>query len=232
MRKLAFALVLTSGCVKTSSDNLLTSGIYASIEAESAGTGTTNVSTTLFVGNPINLNFVELAGADQLIASHEGQDKVMTESEILNVIGYHATFQTDAEDATFEVSFIRGVDAGAPSSLMSLPAKFELAPAPSGASRNGPLQITWAPAGTADIMAWQVDGDCIEREQETLTGDTGSFTIETGRLRMRQGDGIADTCDITIKVTRSREGDLDRNYGEGGTIFGRQVRTVTLQSTP
>jgi hypothetical protein len=35
------------------------------------------VSATLFLGNPINLNFVDVTGDDELIASNAGEDKVM-----------------------------------------------------------------------------------------------------------------------------------------------------------
>jgi hypothetical protein len=233
MRKLALLAVVLAGCVKTESGDLLTSGIHASIHIETLGTGTTDVRATLFLGNPLNLNFVELSGDDQLIARHYGRSKVMVESEVLNVISYHAQFQTDAEGAQFGVAFVRTVDAGAPSSTATLPAKFTVAGPPSETvSRAEPITITWSPARSLDVMSWEIQGDCIERESQNLVGDTGTATIEVGRVRKRMGDGIADACPMTIRVARARLGTLDPGYGKGGTIAGQQVRTLVLGSVP
>jgi hypothetical protein len=233
MRKLALFAVLLAGCVKTESGDLLTSGMHASIHVETLGTGTTDVRATLYLGNPLNLNFVELTGDDRLIARHAGMSKVMTESEVFNVISHHAQFQVDAEGAEFEVAFERTVDAGAPRSTATLPAKFTLVgPAAATVSRADPITLTWSPAGTTDVMSWEIQGDCIERESQNLVADTGTLTIETGRVRKRMGDTIADSCEMTIRVGRSRLGTLDPGYGKGGTILAHQVRTVVLTSVP
>ena len=57
---LLLCVVSLTGCAKTDSGDLLTSGIYAGISAQAKGDGTTDVYATLFVGNPLNLNFVDL----------------------------------------------------------------------------------------------------------------------------------------------------------------------------
>src|SRR5512138_2468522 len=109
MKRLLWAALLVSGCVKSDSQDILTHGIYADIGAQANGTGTTTVHATLYFGNPVNLNFVELTGTDALIASSGGQDKVMTETSILNIVSHTATFSTDADGAQFVVDFQRTV---------------------------------------------------------------------------------------------------------------------------
>jgi hypothetical protein len=45
------------------------------------------------------------------------------------------------------------------------------------------------------------------------------------------GTTIADTCEMTLTVTRSRAGTLDPGFGKGGVIEGLQVREVMLTTT-
>jgi hypothetical protein len=122
------APLLISGCAKTDSSDLLTTGIYAQISARATRDGDTDVLASLFVGNPINLNYVDLTGDDRLIASHGGQDKTMTELIVLNVVSHHASFPTDNAGDSFEVSFERSIDDGAPSSIARGPAHGDLEP--------------------------------------------------------------------------------------------------------
>jgi hypothetical protein len=232
MRKLALCVVLASGCAQTDSTDLLSSGISASLVAGTVGDGVTNVHGTLFVGNPINLNFVDLMGGDQLIASHNGQDKVMSEAELLNIVGYHAQFTGDEEGLEFEIAFVRTIDAGAPSSRATLPAKFEIETPPASASRAAPLTLTWSPASTLDRMSWQAEGMCIETATGSIPADPGSVVIAGDTIKKRMGDMVPDTCEVTLTIIRSRAGQLDRGYGKGGTIQGQQTRSVKLSSTP
>jgi hypothetical protein len=230
--KLCVFALLVAGCAKTESSDLLTSGIYANLSARSTGTGTTTISATLYVDNPNNLNFVELTGNDQLIASYGGQDKVMSQVELGNIVSHSAEFSTDAEGATFTIKFQRSVDAGAPLSTATLPAKFTIGTAPATASRAAPLALSWLPSGYADAMAWKATGQCIGEAQGLITGDPGTLTIPAGTITKGQGQNIPDTCIVSITMTRSRPGVLDTHYGKGGVVVGSQERTVTLTSTP
>src|SRR5512133_242201 len=124
MKNLALCALLVAGCAKTESNDLLTHGMYAGITARATGNGTTTVTATLYVGDPINLNFVELTGDDRLVASHEGQDMVMSQVELLNIVSHQAVFQGDAAGGQYLVDFQRSVDAGAPNSVVTLPPGF------------------------------------------------------------------------------------------------------------
>jgi len=231
MQKLALCALAMVGCAKTDSSDLLSSGIYAAISADASGDGNTRVHATLYVGNPINLNFVDLTGDDQLVASFGSQEKVMSETVILNIVSHQATFPSDNEGDQFQVAFERKVDAGAPNSIATLPAKFALDPAPATASRAAALSLTWAPIDAANGMRWEASGDCIESESQILAADTGSLTIEPNRLMKRMGTMVADECPVTITVFRMKLGQLDPGYGKGGVVQGQQIRKVMLSST-
>lgn len=232
MKKLVLLVLVFGACAKTESDSILTSGMHASIAAVSDGS-TTKVTTTLFQGQPLQLIFIELTGDDQLIAWHGEESKVMTETELLNVVGHHATFAAGAEGDEFEVELRRTVDDGAPSSIATLPAAFTMDPPPASASRGGDLTLTWSPGGSTDRMEWSADGDCIEPSSGTITADAGTITIAAGAIQKRMNQQqVPDSCIATLHVDRKREGSVDPAYGKGGTFFGIQRRTVTFTTTP
>jgi hypothetical protein len=223
MHKLAL-LVLLVGCSKSDSGDILTSGMYGSINARASGTGTTLVSTSLFLGNPINLNFIELSDGDRLVVRHGGQEVVPTEGELLNVVSYTASFPTDAEGEEFEVAFERDVDAGAP-----------LAPPPASSSRAAALTLTWSPSGTGDAMTLVVEGSCIDTANVPVAGDPGTVTIAAATLRKKMaamGQTIDDSCQATVKVERKREGVIDAHFGKGGHATGIQARSATFTTAP
>ncbi|MDB4956976.1 MAG: hypothetical protein JWO36_4545 [Myxococcales bacterium] len=232
MNKLVLVLVLGTGCAKTDSGDLLTSGIYADVSAITQGSGTTTVNATLFVGSPLNLNFVELTGNDQLVATHGSDRKVMVESQLLNIVGHSADFPVDAEGEMFDIAFDRTVDQGAPRSTATLPAKFTVAPPPSTSSRAAMLTVGWSPSGSGDAMSFRAEGDCIESFVDSLAGDAGTLAIAANTLKKRQGTNIADQCTATLTVFRTRAGSLDPHYGKGGTVSGIQARVVTFTTTP
>src|SRR5262245_31749331 len=124
---LTLSLTLTLGaCEKHDSDNILTSGMYASMIVSAEGNGQTRVAATLFLGNPISLDFIELQGDDQLLAVSESVVKEMIETDILNIVSYSATFDGEAEGVEYSVQFFRTVDEGAPLSFVTLPAPFDI----------------------------------------------------------------------------------------------------------
>jgi len=190
------------------------------------------VAATLFLGNPINLDFIELQGDDELIAESGGITKTMTETDILNIVSYGATFDGDAEGTELTVQFLRTVDDGAPLSIATLPGAFDITtPPPAGASRAVDLVIDWYPAGTADRMSWRADGTCINLVTGTINADPGTVTIPANTFVKRDGDMVPDDCQVTVTLERSRSGILDQGYGEGGTVTGEQVRSLAFTST-
>jgi hypothetical protein len=231
MHRLLLLAALLPACTTVSSTEVLTSEIYAAINAETTGDGKTTVTATLFVDSPITLDFVELEGGDSLVAKTGSQSKPMVERENLNTIVHDAELDGDAEGASFEVAFVRDVDAGAPRSVATLPAKFEIMAPPTTASRAMPLVIAWSPAGSPDAMAWTASGSCIEDAAGPIIGDPGTVMIGPDLIKQRMGTGIADQCTMSISIERKRPGMLDAHYRQG-VIHGTQVRMFFVTSTP
>jgi hypothetical protein len=233
MKKLVFlGLIAAGGCAKTSSADLLTHGMSADIEAKATGDGTTNVSATLYVGDPSSLNFVELQGDDELLASFDGgTEEPMDRFELGNIVSYGSTFQGDNGGTSFTVDFSRTVDAGAPDSTGTLPDPFAIDPTGTANSRAATLTLTWSPVST-DLMRWDASGPCIDPTGESIPADGGMLAIDAGTLVKSAAQGTPDSCTISISITREHLGSLDPGYGHGGQVSGQQVRTVMFTSTP
>jgi hypothetical protein len=235
LRSLTLLLAATAACTTTSSDNVLTSGMYASMAASADGSGNTLVSASLYLGPPVNLDFIKLEGGDRLIAHHADQAKPMAEQNILNIVTHTASFPVDDADARFEVEFRRAVDEGAPSTVLTLPAPFTLGAIPPSVSRGAAFGVNWT--GTAsDRMRWSAEGPCIQAASGSINavgaGDPGSVTMAAGTFVKTPGTNVPDTCQVKVTVVRERDGQLDRSFGEGGTATGIQTRSAIFTSTP
>jgi hypothetical protein len=233
---LLFAAATATGCKTTDSDNVLTRGMYAQISATADGTGNTTVGTTLFLGPPSDLIFVDLEGGDQLITHHGSESKVMSEQIILNIVSHTAVFASDRENDAFDVEFRRQVDPGAPSSTVTLPAPFTLGAVPASVSRAAAFGVDWSGTST-DRMRWTAEGSCIQTASGTISGgagssDAGSVTMPAGTFKKAAGQNVPDTCQVKVTILRERDGQLDRAFEEGGTATGVQTRSVTFTSTP
>lgn len=229
MKKLALLAIVLGACAKTDSEDLLTHGMSAELEAKATGDGTTVVSATLFVGDPSSLNFVELQGDDALIATNSGQQMEMSEASLGNIVSYSAVFTTDEEGDEFTIDFERSLDAGAPDSSVTLPAKYTVDAVATAQSRAQDLVLSWDEPSD-DNMSWSADGSCIQLTTDTIDANATDVTIAANTLLPVQG---ADpSCQVTITLTRQRQGDLDPGYGHGGQIVGTQVRTVVFTSNP
>lgn len=224
-------VTFAAACTTTSSTEVLTSEIYAAIDAETMGDGKTTVSATLFVNSPLTLDFVELEGGDALVAKSGSQSKPMVEHENLNTIVHDAELDGDAEGTVFEVAFERDVDAGAPRSVATLPAKFEITAPPPTMSRASAMTIAWAPAGSQDGMSWSMSGPCIEDVAGPIMGDTGTVIVDANLVKKRMGMNIADSCTVLVTVARAKVGTLDEHFRQG-VVRGTQARTFFVTSNP
>jgi hypothetical protein len=227
--KLYPLIALLAACGTSESGSLLTTGISAELSAVTTGNGSTRVVAELFEGSPNQLIFVDLQAGDTLVADVNGQAMTLAKVQLLTIIDYEAVFPTGNEGDEFTIDFQRMVDSGAPSSTATLPAAFALDPIATSYSRTAPITLTYAPSGTADTMGWQASGDCIQVITGALPSDSGTFTIPANMLTPTAG---ATSCTVTLSVMRDHEGSLDSHYGKGGSMFGEQVRTTTITSTP
>ncbi len=221
-------------CEAVDSTDVMTDGVYADISAEAEGDGSTRTSAILRVGGSTSNTFLELVESDSLTASTGEDSQTMIDQSIGDFHAYVAEFDVDAEDTEFVVAFDREVDESAPNTVMSLPAQFDLTgpeEAVTVSRSQEEITISWEPSGSDDEMLWSVTGDCFFDADGGVDGDPGTVTVEAGTLESTDEDEPA-TCEATLTITRSRVGSLDENYGEGGTAFGRQVRSVDILVSP
>jgi hypothetical protein len=232
MRTLTYSLALpiVVGCAQTPSNDLFTHGITAEITAQAAGDGTTTVGATFYVGNPIDLNFVQIDGSDQLSASFNGTKQTMAQTELGNIVSYSTTFDDDSEGDQFTVDLQRSEDVSAPDSIATLPTPFTLAQPPTMASRAADLTLTWTSADSPDPIAWTATGSCINQASGTVDDGNSSLTIAANTF-IQAGSAAPTSCTITMALDRQDAGTLDPAYG-GGTIYGVWAQSVELTSNP
>lgn len=235
MRRLiltALGIAVATGCATVGSDDVTTDGLYADLWVIAEGDGTSRAVGSLRVGGELSNTFVELTGDDQLIATREGEDGiVMHEQQVLGARSYRADFADDQFDLDVTISFERTVDDGAPSSVMSLPAPFELDPVAENYSRDDDaIVLTWDNQQAEEVAVW-VEGTCIQNIYTPRMTDAGTYTIDADKIEPNVGEE-AENCEIELSVWRSRPGTVDPGYGEGGVAWGHQVRKVTTLSTP
>lgn len=217
-------------CSDIDSADVLTSGMHATITGTAPGDGTTTIDVVLRAGGALSTTYVELTGDDQLLANVDGGDPVeLTELNLADFHGYNATLSSDSPEAVFEVAFVRTVDAGAPSSTLSVPEPFTIGELAQTASRAAELTITWTPSGSGDPMTVEVAGVCFEGVLVTLDDDPGTYTIPAGTLVTIE-EAETDSCEAVVTLWRDQAGSVDAAYGEGGVVTGRQRREARFTS--
>ena len=223
-----------AGCSEdVASDDVGTDAVYANIGVLATGNGTSEVTTYLRVGGANSNTYLDLTDYDALIAYVNSTSKGMSQSGN----GYTTSFPYDEADTPFRVSFVRtpppdGECAGrsAPNSTLTLPPPFSITSPIQDApvSRAAPLSLQWTSSGGVDGMSFSVDAPCLQYYADDIANDNGTFTIPANTLLVV---GSANTsCTATVTIHRSRDGELDPNYGEGGTIGATQRRQVQFQT--
>jgi hypothetical protein len=138
------------------------------------------------------------------------------------------------EGTSFTIALTRSKEASAPNTTVTLPAKFNIT-APTGSAlsysrANDDIVVTYDNSGKADEMSYTVDGPCLSPYSQTLSADTGTFTIAKGSLQLL-GQNSETSCAVTITVLRTRKGTLDSAYA-GGSAYGAQARVIDFTTTP
>ena len=230
----ALTIALAAGCSEdVDSDDVATDAIYANFSVNAEGDGASHVLATLRVGGPSSNTYLDLTDYDSLMASVNDTAKGMTQSGN----AYVTTFPFDAEDTPFRVSFLRShapdaecAGVSAPNSTVTLPRPFSItAPAQDASiSRASDLTFTWSDSGESDDMSWALDGPCIQYMADSIENDNGSFTIPEDTILLVST--AMTSCTATLRIYRTRQGELDPNYGEGGTISAAQTRAVQFET--
>jgi hypothetical protein len=218
------------GCSKetTSSSNIKTGGIAALIDVNAFDDSNATVHVELRVGGSSSNAYVTLEGQDRLIATAAGKTKTLT---VVESGVYEADFSGVESGTEFTVTLDRPDDTTASDNSGTLPDPFTLDDPESNLSRmTDKLTLTWAPAETGDDMHLDIDGKCIFGYGHDMS-DTGSFVVAAGKLESTGGD-MPETCDLTAKVERAREGSADTAFDPESYFRLHQFRSQKFTSTP
>ncbi|MBI5544810.1 MAG: hypothetical protein HY901_13050 [Deltaproteobacteria bacterium] len=233
----ALALGMTSlACSTKSASEYETSDMVATLHATATGSGSTQVQASLH--DPSNpLTFVQLTADDKIEASHGAETQTMKEASLLGAVSYSASFNGDAAESEFHVKLTRKVDAGAPDSHVTLPKPFTVAAlGKSTYSRTEPIAVTWTAETSADAMKLDIAGSCLDGVHTGLDPAASTYTIAANTLKKRApasgNDQVADECEATVTLTRSRDGVADPAFHSNSSFVGKQVRTLTFTTKP
>ncbi len=217
------------GCSKetTSSSNIKTGGIAALIDVYADNDSSAKVHVELRVGGSSSNTYVDLEGADKLVATADGESKTLA---AVDPGIYEALFNGVGEDTEFTVTLERPDDTTASDNSGSLPAPFDLvAPADDLSRKDDELEVTWDP-GSDDSMVLEFDGDCIF-DYEKGVPDKGSYVAPADTLNSTGGDE-PEACDIELTAVRTRSGSADGKFDRESWFKLHQRRRVKFTSNP
>ncbi len=230
---LLFAFAL-GGCSNTASENVTTQGIRAEIRAVADGSGITTVTAQLKVGSGgVGATQLDLSPGDSLTVTANGIEKTMIkDTSIIGDIEYTASFAFDDANTLFVVAMNREAATSAPNSNVTLPDGFIISMPTSATvyATDQDIGIVWAPSGTPIVPTVSVTIECTLMSGQTTIGSQHiSLSTDTGfastSVVSAMPSGFIDIrrlCEGTVYLDRVRNGNLDRNYGEGGFITGEQ----------
>ena len=227
------------GCGKTESENIDSKGVHAKINVVTEGDGTTDIKTRLKTGDGYPFqDDLKLSRGDRLVVYANGVSQEMSEINGLLGVSYITTFPFDTEGLEFRVAFERNTKVSAPNSIVTLPDAFTITtPADLVYADTDIVTTTWTPANTPDrmLIVYRIECEDINNDHHfaayaVYTDDSGLRDMPVREILEKaphssQWD-YSNGCSLEVEVVRKRRGDLDRNYGNGGRISGKQSRNV------
>jgi hypothetical protein len=213
------ASIVFAGCPSEDSCNILTGGIYVAFDAVEKD-GVATVTATFTVGGPFGtaLN-LGACGDDIAVNGVPLQEK-------RGAFVYYEAALAPADLYTFE--FTRDGEGPYVSEVIAPPPVTIAAPAEATVvSRATAFDIAWEDNYEASPGIWLfIGGPCVEGISRDI-GDNGLYTINAEDLELPD---VADSCDVTISLTRTTAGTMDPAIE--GTIFARSVDETWIASTP
>lgn len=227
------------GCGKTESENVESQGVHARIDAIAVGDGNTDVRARLQVGDGgLFRTDLVLSSGDRLVAYANGLPQVMSEISSIFGASHITTFPFDNGGALFQVAFERSSKTSAPNSNVTLPDSFTITTvADLVYADTDAVSVNWEPFNKPDKMSIEYHFDCEDINNDhhfgiyaLATSDSGQRDMPVTEILTRGGNSslvdFTNGCDLEIEVVRHRDGNLDRNYGDGGRIYAQQRRMV------
>lgn len=220
------------GCSKevTSSANIKTPGMAALIDVTAENESLSTVHADMRVGGSSSNTFVILESGDRLKAEADGATKDMTAQDEGQ---YEAEFPTAAGGTEFKVMLEREVEDDALGNRGVMPEPFAIGATPTDkpSRKEADVTITWSPANSDANMKMEVTGGCIFSETFDIPGDEGTFVIPKGSLESTGGD-MPETCDLTVTITRTKNGTADPIFDQESWFRLHQVRSAKFTSAP
>lgn len=112
-------------------------------------------------------------------------------------------------------------------SMINIPPRIEIQPAPLFVSRAQELTVTWSPA-TADNMTWSFDSECVDQEQGTIAPGLTTLTIPAGLLHTTD---LRTVCTSSVTLARYREVPAADGFA-GGDVGFLTTAVTSFASTP
>ncbi|WP_189613603.1 hypothetical protein [Saccharospirillum salsuginis] len=234
---LALSLLL-QGCSVTDSENVKTAGISAAIEVVSTSSdpnAQAHVSASLQSGSGINGTDLKLTGGDRLYVTADGQKIPLSESSSPIGTTYEAWVSSSSTHTEYIIGFEREEDTSAPSSTVMLPEPFDIqSMAKETYGFDEDVDLNWSPSGDNKVSILYTFDCRTESGDNRMFGGLRPSVDDDGHYAMDLSDVIPDgedpvtACDADVAIQRTQKGQLDPNFGEGGSIKGVQKRTVTF----
>lgn len=243
-------------CGGSDSDDAATgNGVYAYIDAEATGDGSTTVSALMLDGSKGAGQAIDIASGDLTATAKHAAGGVTAEIMTAVISKYTQKkyaanpIADDDPDTVFDIAYTAAGRA-APNSSVSLPMGFSIvdtgtvSPYEFSFSADTDFVLTWTnddPAyagGASFTIYYQISCDngvkslplslSLSFFDEIVTYST---PMDTLLGFVPTVDPLADTCSVDVELERALSGSLDPNY-TGGSITGRQTRSQTFTIVP
>lgn len=223
------SMLFVMGCSKTDSDNVKTTGFYATYSVTGNNSGTAVCTARLQVGGSTG-TYLDLTSGDTL--TYDGQS--MSRSEFAGIITYSANV-TYLVGKTYTVVLARSGEGDYSSSVVLPPAIAGNIPnAPTSYQKGSTISPTWtASSSGADTMYVDLSYNYGTGSRMTLKSDTapenGNGIVFDSTDTQVSPAGPAGGWAGTMKFTRSRSGTMSPSLS--GTISASQEVSVTVTLT-
>lgn len=252
---LSFCVGLIACGGSDSDDDAAGNGVYAYIDAEATGDGSTTVSALMLNGSKGVGQAIDIASGDLTATANHAAGGVTTEimTAVMGIFiqkKYAASpIADDDPDTVFDIAYTAAGRA-APNSSVSLPVGFSIeasgtvSPYGFDFSMDTDFVLTWTnddPAyagGASFTIYYQISCDNGANSLPlslslSFFDEIVTYSIPMGTLLgfVPTVDPSNHTCSVDVELERALSGSLDPNY-TGGSITGRQTRSQTFTIVP
>lgn len=238
LRQLALAAAaLSLGCMNSDGGDTPTDQLTPDFRVI-ANPSTTTVFARL--GNE-DLLSIRLPDGDELRVASGTQEKALGYAvDPVNGAYYTGLLVAPALDEPVVFSLNREGEADAPNSRVTMPASMRIsAPAADTLVLAGSdLIISWEPSGTADDISIVLSttsctgGGSTAPRGWAVDGDPGTATITVPVALLPPNLPFGGSCDVSLRLERTRSGTPDPAFASGGSVIARQIDFRNIFVTP